>query len=103
MSTSSNRSAPRPELPILLHGIVAPGWQVIRLLWVNLEQDDDGRYITGDTLSVVYGLGDTPFESQQDYIASLIEYYQLLAMRVNDPHTQSQFHRLRQYLRPIVR
>ena len=101
-STSNGRFASRPEVrSSLLLGDIAPGWRITQPLWVNFEQDDDGSYIMSDTVSVVYGVGDTPFQAKEDYIASLIEYYQLLASRASDPQTRSQFHRLRRYLRPI--
>lgn len=101
-STSNERFTPRPKVhSSFLFGDVTPGWRITQLLWVNLERDDDGSYIMSDTLSVVYGVGDTPFKAEQDYIVSLIEYYQLLAARASDPHAHSQFRRLRRYLHPV--
>ena len=58
--------------------LIALGWRITQLLRVNLEQDEDGCYLVSDNVSVVYGIGDTRFEAEQDYIVSLIEYYQLL-------------------------
>lgn len=50
-------------------------------LQTNLERDENGCYLVSDNVSVVYGVGDTPVEAQQDYIVSLKEYLQLLAAR----------------------
>lgn len=59
----------------------APDWQLVEPLQIVHEQDEDGCYVVSDGISVVYGVGDTLFEAQQDYLVSLIEYCQLLAAR----------------------
>jgi hypothetical protein len=83
-----------------LSGSVAPGWTVVKPLTLTWEQDADGYYVLSDGLFGVYGDGDTSEKAQQDYITSLIDYYQLLAARAaeDDPLTCAQFDHLRQYL-----
>ncbi|MCZ7569917.1 MAG: hypothetical protein M5U01_15220 [Ardenticatenaceae bacterium] len=103
---SSPAPWPESELSVsqtvLLPGPIAPGWNLVQLLAVALEQDDDGYYIASDDLFVVYGEGETQTDALQDYIVSLIEYYQLLAAEAapDNPPVLAQFHHLRRYLRP---
>jgi hypothetical protein len=83
---------------ILLHGPIVSGWQIVKPLFVMLEQDEGGSFIVSDDIFVVYGTGDTGNEALDDYIMSLIDYYELLAERRDDPPTEAQFHILQQYL-----
>ena len=98
--TSSDLLTPSlsaPQLPLLGH--IAPGWRVIQPLLVTLERDEDGCYIVSDDEFAVYGDGSTRFEAIQDYILSLIDYYQLLARRVeSDSATEALFRRLQLFL-----
>jgi hypothetical protein len=89
---------------ILCYGELAPGWRITQPLLLTIDRDEDGYYIVSDDQSAVYGDGDTRVEALKDYIESLIDYYQLLAMRAeSDPPTQALFHRLRSCLRPVVK
>lgn len=106
---SSRRSVSRIEVRSLsfrapsayLGGRIAPGWKIVQLLPVRVEQDDDGCYIISDDLFAVYGEGSTRVEAQRDYVVALIDYYQLLSARTNDPLAQAQFRRLQRYLQPV--
>jgi hypothetical protein len=91
-----------PVKQFLLLGTIAPGWRLVQPLAIQLEQDEDGCYVVSDKVFAVYGVGDTPLEAQQDYITSLIDYYELLAARAeeNDPPSQSLFDHLRLYFNP---
>lgn len=80
-------------------GPVASGWEIHEPIQIRTERDDN-QYITTDSVSVVYGLGDTPELAQRDYLRSLIDYYELLAARREDRLVEPQFRRLRRYLRP---
>ena len=91
-----------PAKQFLLWGPIAPGWLHVQPITIELEQDEDGCYIVSDKVFAVYGVGDTPHEAQQDYIISLVDYYQLLSARSeeNDPPSQSLFDHLRLYFNP---
>jgi hypothetical protein len=95
---SSSLSIFSTQFPLL--GEIKPGWMLIRLLPLTLEEDDDG-YIVSDDRFLVYGDGDTPAEALQDYIEALVDYHEILSARSeNDPSTQALFHQLRSYLLP---
>jgi hypothetical protein len=82
-----------------LRGEIKQNWRLIQPLLVEIEQDDDDSYIISDTQFGVYGHGATVFEAQQDYIVSLIDYYQLLSERANTGlPTRLQFYSLQLYL-----
>lgn len=93
-----SRRAVEPATVVLL-GQVAPGWHVIRPLFVLVEQDRDGSYVVSDDIFLVYGSGETAVEARGDYITSLVEYYAILAAS-DDPLDQAQFRLLREYLQP---
>ena len=98
-----NTVPPLPTPQILLFGNIAPGWEISQPLLATLERDDDGCYIASDDQFAVYGDGDTPLKALQDYVESLIDYYQLLATRAeDDPPTEALFRRLQLYLHPAV-
>jgi len=84
----------------LLFGKIASNWEVTKPLLVKIEQEEDGSYLVSEDLFAVYGVGDTSYDALQDYITSLIEYYNLLSARAekNVP-TQTLFRCLQQYLR----
>lgn len=92
------------EQILTLWGRVAPGWVLARPMMVLLELDEDGSYVVSENTFTVYGVGQTTIEAQQDYINSLIEYYELLQKDVasGDPPTQAQLSRLQSYLRPAT-
>jgi len=61
---------------------------------------DDGRIIASDDEFAVHGDGETEQEAVRDYIASLLEYYDLLSVRaMEDDHTMVLFRRLQEYLK----
>lgn len=84
---------------LFLMGEIAPSWMLIRSILVELDQDEDGSYIMSNTQFGIYGCGDTVFEAQQDFIITLIDYYQLLAERAErEPLTRIEFLRLQLYI-----
>jgi hypothetical protein len=89
------------SLQVSLMGEIAPGWEIIQLLLVTIEQDEDGCYIASDDEFTVYGDGDTPDEALQDYVVSLIDYYELLAVRARD--NRELLHHLQKYLNPVAK
>lgn len=96
---SSFSNLPLP-MSFPLQGTIAPGWEVVKRLLVTLEKDEDDGYIVSEDKFAVYGVGDTPTEATQDYIVSLIEYYQLLASKAeSNQATKELFSYLQLYLR----
>jgi hypothetical protein len=61
-----------------LFGQIAPDWQIVQPMPIDIEKDEDGSYIVSDALFLVFGVGDTKDMALQDYISSLIEYYDLV-------------------------
>ncbi len=90
-----------PKLQIPLLGRITPEWKIVRPLLVTVELDEYGYYIASDDEFCVYGYGKTPSVARKDYIASLIEYYQLIIDREDEP-TQALFRHLYSYLQPII-
>ena len=87
---------------VLLGGI-SYGWLVAEPFLITVELDEDGYYIASDDIFAVYGDGSTANEALQDYIVSLLDYYQLLSARAeDDPPTQVLFRRLQSFIRPVV-
>jgi hypothetical protein len=84
----------------LLFGKIASNWEVTKPLLVKIEQEEDGSYLVSEDVFAVYGVGETSYSALQDYITSLIEYYNLLSVRAekNVP-TQTLFRCLQHYLR----
>ena len=67
-----------PEQDMILIGQIAPGWRVIRPLLVAVERDESGVFVVSDDVTSVYGEGPTQSEAYADYVASLIDYYEML-------------------------
>lgn len=97
-STFVGRGVPNQSL----YGQIAPGWWLVQPLSVTIEHGGDGTYIVSDDLFLVYGVGDSLLEAMQDYVVSLIEYYQLLEARIDtNPLNRPQFEHLQVYLHPV--
>jgi hypothetical protein len=86
----------RPQ-QVAFCGEIAPGWRLIRELPITIDEDDNGSYIVSDDIFYVYGEGDTLEEAHNDYIQSLVEYYEILAQHSDEP-TQQLLSRLSTYL-----
>jgi hypothetical protein len=86
-----------------LSGNITSKWQIIQPLLLTEERDDDGSYLISDDLFEVYGDGSTVPDAIEDYITSLIDYYEILSVssQENDELVKAQFHRLQRYLRPV--
>ena len=83
-----------------LVGRIAEGWELVQPLPIKSEWDGD-LCIVSDGLFAVYGDGNTEVSAQEDYVKSLIEYYQLIESRANDVFTRALFQRLQRYLRRV--
>jgi hypothetical protein len=70
---------------------------------VTIEQDLDGSWVASDGVFAVYGDGPTRGEAIQDYVLSLLDYYQLVSARADStPENRTMWQRLRQYLSPVT-
>ncbi|MBK8050884.1 MAG: hypothetical protein IPK16_29555 [Anaerolineales bacterium] len=67
---------------------------------MTMEQDEDGLFLASDSITTVYGYGEDGAEALDDYIVSLIEYYELLEGS-NSLTAVSAFDFLRGYLNKI--
>lgn len=100
MVYTSDQAMAQPCATVLVFvGPLAAGWTIIRPLPVLLEYDQDGSCLLSDDVFYVYGHGATLESAQGDYIASLIEYYEILSEHEDEP-TRALFRRLGRYLRP---
>jgi len=80
-------------------GKIAPDWSIVRPLLIEREIDDDGSFIISDLVFGIYGHGDTHESAHNDFVLSLIEYYDLIKDRAtSDPFTKALFDRLRLFL-----
>ena len=94
------RPQPYPSQTTLI-GPVAVGWTVCQPLRLMVEQEDDGWVVVSDDVFAVYGDGATVSAARQSYIASLIDYYEMVAEHAQaDRFDADQLERLRSYLRP---
>jgi hypothetical protein len=83
-----------------LVGRIAEGWELVQPLPVRSEWDGD-LHIVSDSLFSVYGDGDTEGTAQEDYVTSLIEYYQLLGSQPDNVFTRALLQKLRRYLQRV--
>ena len=83
-----------------LVGRIAEGWELVQPLPIRSEWDGD-LYIVSDSLFSVYGDGDTEVAAQEDYVTSLIEYYQLLDRGADDVFTRALLQKLKRYLQRV--
>jgi len=96
----SKKELPTPA-QVFLEGVIVPGWRIREPLVLSVERDEDSSYIISDALFNVYGVGATHEIALEDYIESLIEYYEILE-RHDDAPTVGQMSRLRVYLQPVA-
>ena len=99
-NVQADMSGASPALSKYLVGRIAEGWELVQPLPIKSEWDGD-LCIVSDSLFSVYGDGDTEISAQEDYVKSLIEYYQLIEGRANDVFTRALFQRLQRYLRRV--
>jgi hypothetical protein len=83
-----------------LYGAIAPGWEIIESLPVSVQIDEDGQYLLTDEVFSIFGEGVKLENAQQDLIASLIEYYEIISEYQDEP-SQELIRMLKKYLRPI--
>ena len=82
---ASNRPLPKTQSPQnaeqyshTLIGPIAEGWVLIKPITLTVERDDTGAYLASDVVTTVYGYGESGPQAIQDYIQSLIEYFEIV-------------------------
>jgi hypothetical protein len=86
----------------VLVGRISSKWVILIPLVIRIDRDD-GRIIASDDEFAVHGDGETEQAAIRDYIASLLEYYDLLSVRaLEDKHTMVLFRRLKDYLKKVA-
>ena len=86
---------------IWLVGKIADGWIAISPIVITVEYGADG-YVVSDDQFAMYGYGPTPSHAIDDYIQSLIEYYELLSERATDDQANNGlFRHLQNSLKPL--
>ena len=68
---------------VALMGRIAEGWFAIKPIVLSVEYGQNGAIVSDDFVAM-YGVGQTLPLAVEDYIQSLIEYYELLSERVSD-------------------
>lgn len=102
---SSASTTPAREIPSWSAAIFGPlgaGWWLTQPLAVTFERDDDGWWIVSDDVFLVYGMGKDRSQAYKDYVASLLEYYQLVEKGATEnPYDQTELAHLQSYLRHV--
>ena len=96
------RTAPLSFVPkaSVLSGEISPGWELVSHLVVISERDEDGSHILSDDEFDVFGVGSSADDAKDDYIDSLLTYYQIVESHSSDNvHTRRLLGRLKEYLR----
>lgn len=84
-----------PPAPHFLFGHLVPGWTFKLPYPVQIERDEEGSYVVSDDQFAVYGQGEDHSGAIDDYLISLVEYYEFMeAESAGHPPTASVFRRL---------
>lgn len=92
---SSYKVEPGTPAFYYLSGVVAPGWVIRRPMKIWIERDEAGDYVATHEQLSIYGEGKDWSAAIDDYVSSLIEYYELIEREARD-HQPSAY-----YLRRI--
>jgi hypothetical protein len=72
------------------------GWKLVRPVKLTIEVDEDGTHIASDEEFAQYGEGSSIDRAIDDYVSSLLEYYEVLEARAtNHKATAELLRRLR--------
>ena len=97
----SNLSRINRSTVVPVQGRIAPGWIVSEPLMVTVEETPNGEFVASDDLIFVYGVGNSHAEAFSDYLTSLVEYYELVALRADDDRPARELlHSVQRYIRP---
>ncbi len=84
---------------IYVFGQGAAGWRVGQPLPVTVRRIAGGTFTVSDDIFAVFGSGATWDEAEADYVASLVDYFLLIADSQDEP-TRAVVEHLRTYLHP---
>jgi hypothetical protein len=97
-SRSNINTQIKKTISIHLHGRIAPNYYLRRPLILTIEYDD-GSFIVSDDIFLVYGDDESIYLALDDYVISLVDYYQLLSIRAEeDPPTQRLFNQVQEFI-----
>lgn len=85
------------QVPVV--GPISDNWVLVRPLTLTIEFGSDALIVSDDLFSL-YGLGSTISSALRDFLAVLIDYYEVLSSH-DDPETTQLFQYLQTYLQPI--
>jgi hypothetical protein len=85
-----------------LFGKIRDEWEMTKPLLVTLEQDEDGYYVLSDELFLMYGEGPTEIKAKEDYLETMVDYYQIIQEKAHegDEPSQAILQKIQEYLRP---
>lgn len=87
-----------PHIQAHLVGEIGDDLIIAQPLPISIERDEDQSYIVSDDIFLVYGDGENTEHAIKDYVASLIEFYNILKDSKTDPFDQEQFVHLESYI-----
>jgi hypothetical protein len=70
--------------PVTLRGALSGAYSLSKPIHLEVIRDEQGAYVVSDSITTVYGYGDDSQTAINDYVASLIEYYELLEQSENE-------------------
>jgi hypothetical protein len=81
---SANTDRPQPEInrvdPVKVAITKLPrNWELIQPIMVTLTVDDDGSILVSDEIFGKYGIGESFTQAKDDYIANLLDYYEVVS------------------------
>ncbi len=84
---------------ILLIGKITPNYVLRKPLFLSIEYDENDLIIISEDVFNVYGDGDSQALALDDYITSLIDYYELLSSASEDDNpTRKVFEKIQAYI-----
>lgn len=90
------------QIQVSFFGPINREWEFRQPLLITIEQGDDNSFIVSDQVFAMYGVGEQVADAIADYISALLEYYELLSLRRDEPSLKL-FRRLQSYLQPVPR
>ena len=69
---------------IVVKGPIKAGLVVVEPLFVTLRELPGGEFVANDDTLFVYGVGPTVQRAYDDYLGSLVEYYELVALHADE-------------------
>lgn len=90
------------QIQVSFFGPINRDWEFRQPLLITIEQGEDNSFIISDQVFAMYGAGEQVADAIADYISAILEYYELLSSRHDEPSVRL-FQHLQSYLQPIRR